>query len=279
MIDGRGRGWSCCQELIWIKIGVIDARVSSWIGKRKSCLKFNPSEASPFRPNRPNCAIELEGKLAKDRQRKMDLLEKIQRLVNHGSQIDEDQVRSLMILIRKQLELVDKNDRSQYSTVNLFCNWCAHTEITQSLVGLRLLGRINDTLVKVKTSYTDEVRKELSQAVGLDTFQLEINLLFEKLDIKHQLSNKKNWRPFLNHLVEIIKDVPLAFPPVSKLSKDARKIYKKIIQNPIKSGAGVIFITLRKVDFSLLDANGLGEMMCLLIQTEDSTTIVVPLEI
>ena len=206
-------------------------------------------------------------------------MEKIQRLVNLGSQISEDQVRSLMILIRKQLELLDENERSKYSTINLFCNWCAHTEITQSLVGLRLLGQINDALVKVKTSPNDEVRKELSQAVGFGSFYSELILFLEKLDIKHQLSDQNNWRQFLTHLIEIIRDVPLAFPSIDKLNNNSRKIYEKVIQNPIKPGSGVILITLSKVDYSRHGAKGLGEILCLLIKTENAITIVVPMEI
>jgi len=209
----------------------------------------------------------------------MDLVEKIQRLVNLGSQISEDQVRSLMILIRKQLELLDENERSKYSTINLFCNWCAHTEITQSLVGLRLLGQINDALVKVKTSPNDEVRKELSQAVGFGSFYSELILFLEKLDIKHQLSDQNNWRQFLTHIIEIIRDVPLAFPSIDKLNNNSRKIYEKVIQNPIKPGSGVILITLSKVDYSRHGAKGLGEILCLLIKTENAITIVVPMEI
>jgi hypothetical protein len=209
----------------------------------------------------------------------MNLVEKIQRLVSLGSQISEDQVRSLMILIRKQLELENDQERSQYSIVSLFCNWCAHTEITQSLAGLRVLGRINDTLGKVKTAHTDEVRKELSQAVGLDISRSELLSFLSKLGIQHHLDEIKNWHPFLDNLIEIIRDVPLAFPPVSKLNKSDRRIYEKIVQNPIKVGAGVVSISLCNVDYSLLGYKGLGEILCLLIRTEDTITLVVPLEI
>lgn len=209
----------------------------------------------------------------------MNVIDKIRGLIGLGPQINEDQVRSLMILLRKQLEVADDKERTQYSTVNLFCNWCAHTEITQSLAGLRVLGRINDALVKVKSSHTDEVRKQLSQAVGFDTFRSELILLLEKLGIEHDLSQNNSWGPFLDRIIEIIRDVPLAFPPVGKFNKSTRKIYDQIVQNPIKPGASVILITLSKVNYGLLGAKGLGEMMCLLIRTEDTTTIVVPLEL
>jgi hypothetical protein len=209
----------------------------------------------------------------------MDVPEKIQRLVALGPRITEDQTRSLMILIRKQLELLDEGQRSDYSTLNLFCNWCAHTEITQSLAGLRVLGAINDALVKVKDAHTDDARKQLTAAVGLATCRAELVALAGKIGLKHDLDNQDTWSSVQRNLIEIITDVPLAFPPVSKLSKRARGIYEKIVQNPIKPGAGVMLIVLTKVDYGLMGAQGIGELMCLLVRTENGITLVVPLDV
>jgi len=51
----------------------------------------------------------------------------------------------------------------------------------------------------------------------------------------------------------------------------------QIAQNPIKSGAGVVAIQLSLIDYSALGAPNEGEIMCLLIRTEDTTTTVIPL--
>lgn len=208
-----------------------------------------------------------------------DLLLKIQKLLDRGTQLTEDEVRSLMILLRKRLELEPDRSRVQFSTVNLFCNWAAHTKITQSLTGLQVLARINDALVKVK-SCTDgnERQSEISRAIGFDHLYSELILLLKKFRLVHRLSEPRVWTVFLHNMIEIILDVPLAFPAVTKLNSASQKIYTEIIQNPVKPGAGVVSIKLSNVNYDVLGAKGIGQLLCLLMLLEDTTTIVVPLE-
>jgi hypothetical protein len=208
-----------------------------------------------------------------------DLLAKIQRILNRRSQVTEDEVRSLLVLVRKQLELHPVSKTSRYVTLNLFCNWAVHTEITQSLTGLRVLGRINDILVNVKTASGEEVQTELSRTVGFETLYDEFTCFLQKFGLTHQCADKRIWAVFLAHLIEIMRDVPLAFPAVKELPRGARKIYDRIRRNPIKPGAGVIWMKLSTVDYGKLGAKGFGEVTCLVIGTEDKTTIVIPLEL
>lgn len=210
---------------------------------------------------------------------KRDIRTKIQNLLNQVPSIDEDQVRSLMILLRKRLELMPEIDKLHYSTMNLFCNWCAHTSITQSMTGLKTLARINDVLVKVKNLSIDVVRKEMSEAVGFGTLRLELIAFLDSIGVIHNLSDKKVFVALVEQLIEIIRDVPLEFPPISKLNKQSIKIYNQIIQNPIKLGAGVISMILSRINYGALGVKGLGELLCLLVKTEDTTTVVIPLEI
>lgn len=206
---------------------------------------------------------------------------KIQSILNYGVAITEDQVRSLMILVRKHLELMADADKLQFLTLNLFCNWCAHVEITQSNMGLRILARINDALVRVKNSAdSNRIFTEISGAVGFGTFRSELLVFLNKIGVEHRLDQEAEWIVFLAHLLEVIRDVPLAFPPSDQLSKGAKKIYEQIAQNPIKPGAGVIRTIISKIDYGALGLNtGAGELWCLLVRTEDTTTIVVPLRI
>ena len=78
-------------------------------------------------------------------------------------------------------------------------------------------------------------------------------------------------------MIEIIRDVPLAFPAVTKLKPASQKIYNEIVQNPVKPGAGVVSIKLSNVDYDALGVKGIGQPLCLLMLLEDSTRIVVPL--
>ena len=212
---------------------------------------------------------------------KNNIEEKIKNLLSQASNtnISEDQVRSLMILLRKRFELMPEIDKPHYSTMNLFCNWCAHTEITQSMAGLKTLARINDVLVKVKNSSINVVQKEMSEAIGFGILRSELIAFLNLIGVTHNLSDKKVFIALVEQLIEIIRDVPLKFPPISKLNKQSIKIYNRIIQNPIKPGAGVILITLSRIDYGALGVKGLGELLCLLVKTEDTTTVVIPIEI
>lgn len=91
------------------------------------------------------------------------------------------------------------------------------------------------------------------------------------------MSDNNVWAIFISNLIEIIRDVPLSFPQLSKLDTTKQRIYKQIAQNPIKPGAGVISIQISRINCDALGVVGTGEVMCLLIRTEDTTTTVIPL--
>ena len=208
-----------------------------------------------------------------------DLIKKISATITKSKKIKEVDVRSLMILIRKLLDKMPKPDKDSYLIIRLFCNWVAHTEITNSNTGLRILAEINDTLVNVKkTKDMTEIQNKISQAIGYPALRKELKSFFNHIDVEDTLvSDNHVWNIFITYLIEIIRDVPLSFPPMSKLDKTKQKIYRKIAQNPIKPGAGVISIQISLIDYSALGVKDAGNKMCLLIKTEDTTTTVIPL--
>ncbi len=210
---------------------------------------------------------------------KKDLIKKIKRVTAKGKSITEEDIRALMGMIRKLLERMSDADRQQYLTLNLFCNWAAHTKITQSNIGLRILAKVNDTLVQIRNSKDlIEIRLKMSQAIGTVSLRQELTKLFRSIGVSDDLVLDDNlWGiVFLNHLIEIIRDVPLSFPQLSTLDKTKLKIYNQIAQNPIKPGAGVVAIWISLVDYSKWWKDA-GEMMCLFIRTEDTTTTIIPL--
>ena len=206
---------------------------------------------------------------------KEDLVKKIQKIVDKKDLIDENMVRSFMILVRKILEDMSQPDQNSYLTLRLFCNWVAHNAITQSNTGLRILARVNDALVDSKELKTnDEVRIKLSDAVGFSVLRKELKLFFRNEGIKDKLFvDNTIWAIFLDNLIEIIGDVPLSFPSLSKLDKTQKKIYNQIAKNPIKMGAGVVAVTISLIKYS----PPTDEVMCLVITTANTTRTIVPL--
>ena len=171
---------------------------------------------------------------------KADLITKVREIITKGA-TEEDQVRSLMILIRKLLDIYDNQD---FLTLRLFCSWTAHIEITKSNTWLRILAKVNDALVSCISQGADltSTELELTQAIGFSELRKELDLFFQYIDISNNLiSDNKRRATFVSTLIEIIRDVPLSFAKLSSLKEDKKKIYSKIAQNTIKAGDGVIF--------------------------------------
>jgi len=207
-----------------------------------------------------------------------DLIVKMRKTVSKNEALEEADVRSLMILARKLLDLMPASDYQLFLIIRLFANWAVHVEITQSNSGLRLLSAINDALFSYKSADTDSMRAGISKEIGFSALRKEMKQFFGHFGIDDTIaSNDRVWAVFVTHLIEIIRDVPLSFPPISALDKTKRKIYDKIARNSIKPGAGVVAIQISMVDYDSRGAKGIGERMCLIIRLEDTTTIVVPL--
>ncbi len=201
-----------------------------------------------------------------------DIITKIKTIILKKENINEEEVRSLMILIRKILDKMSEPEKNLYLTLRLFCNWIAHNEITKSNTGLRILAKINDTLVSIKNSQDIiEMRGKMSQAIGFSVLRGELKLFFDQINVNDIFVSDKNiWAVFLNHLIEIIRDVPLSFPSLSSLDSTKQRIYDQIAQNPIKVGAGVVSLKICLVKYPLPT----DEIMCLCVRTEDTTTVI-----
>lgn len=203
------------------------------------------------------------------------LIAKIKTIVAKKESVDENNIYSLIILVRKMLDKMSQSDQNLYLTLKLFCNWVTHIEITQSNTGLKILAEINDTLVDIKNS-TDitELRRKISGAIGFPILRKELKLFFKNIGVADTLVLDNNiWAAFLDNLIEIIRNVPLSFPSLSKLDKTKQKIYNQIAKNPIKIGAGVISAKISLIKYP----PPTDEIMCLTIRTEDTTSIIVPL--
>lgn len=206
-----------------------------------------------------------------------DLVSKVSNILAKGENITEHELRSAMVIVRKLLELKTESIKSQYQLLSLFCNWAAHTEITQSNTGLRIIARVNDTLVSVRdcTDLT-EVSVKISETLSFTELRIELeNFLALEGVYEEVISNDRIWEvTIMPNLIEILRDVPLAFP--EKLDPGKQRIYKRIAQNPIKPGAGVISLQLSKIDCEKI-SRGLGECICIVAKMADTTTKTIPL--
>lgn len=205
------------------------------------------------------------------------LARKIQEIVKRGHEITEDDVRLLSIHVRKHLEFL--SEQTTFATLNLFCNWAMHTQIMESLSGLQTLARVNDALVNSKTGLGGILIKELYTAIGFNTLRSELIEFYRQTGIVHQFDHPGVWVRYVQHLIEIIRDVPIEFPPLSKLSSKKKNIYDQIAQNPISPGAGVISIALSHATFTEPTTNRSRELLCVRIRLENGQSLVAPIGI
>ena len=202
---------------------------------------------------------------------------KIQRIVSLGIEANEDEVRSLAVLVRKRLETTP--DTSPYLTLNLFCTWAVHIAITNSTTGLKTVAMVNDALVKAQDAGpvgpAGPALQALVGAVGFKTLRAEFTSFLDETNISHRFHDDGVWRAVLRHLIEIIRDVPIAFPPpIPKVKPKVLKIYEQAIHEQAKKpGAGVIRISIS--DRIAGDDNSKGRY--LVIETEDARELLVPL--
>lgn len=203
-----------------------------------------------------------------------DLIVKIRVTLHKGYTLNENDVRALMILIRKLLENMSNENRNKYLVLLLFCNWAVHNQITSSNTGLRILAKVNDAIVSIKDSKnTEEIRDVVSHSFWIPELRRELKLFLSNHAINDAIvSDDRMWAFYLEQLIEIIRDVELRFPIKSDLDRTKTKIYEKIVMNSIKVWAGVISLKV-----SLFEYPQGGSLMSLIVETEDSTKIIIPL--
>jgi hypothetical protein len=160
-------------------------------------------------------------------------------------------------MIRNRLEVT--HNRENFSTLNLFCTWCVHTVITDSLTGLRTLVRVNNAVSKViekeKLGQLDGLIQDIVAAIGVKTLRAELIAFLDAVGIAHRFGEEEIWAAFMTHLIEIIRDTPIKFRPVAEIEamskwKGAAKIYKQIVETPFWRDNAVVSITVSDLDLA-----------------------------
>lgn len=77
-----------------------------------------------------------------------------------------DGIIKLIVLIRETIEF--ENAQSKYPTLNLYCNWRLHTQISGSATAYRMLLKITESISKADTpEKTDIAISEVNAVLSL----------------------------------------------------------------------------------------------------------------
>lgn len=184
--------------------------------------------------------------------------------------LSESEYLHVLVLIRKEMEMLPTSVASEYSYVKLFCDWALHVALGRNSAGSQLVASVHDAVAQVKHSPTDQVVSQISTSL-LGSFRTELTkFLQDKILPTTIVSDHSGWRIFLKHVLEIIYA-----SPVLLLDREQRTVEG----TPLKAGMWVTAISIVKINYDkLLDENSTStnETYCLQILTSDTTRIVVP---
>ncbi|MBI5778751.1 MAG: hypothetical protein HZA49_04785 [Planctomycetes bacterium] len=138
----------------------------------------------------------------------------------------------LVNLITKTRLLIEgENLRNEYQTLNFYCDWCLHTVISRSAKGYKILEQIADIFLDdARVDKKTHTNTRMCEVVSLKELRQEFISLYTQYGIPVFLfTDKQRWKGFCGMLLKELMHKPIEFQPMSKMSKEAKKIYDSIM--------------------------------------------------
>jgi len=188
--------------------------------------------------------------------------------------LSESEYVHVLVLIRKELEILKDNNSTDYSKfdhLKLFCDWTLHMVIDRSATGSFLIESINKTLNDVKHSRTEDVIKKVSSSL-IRKFSDQMKNFLEKNSLPTDIvDDDRYWRDLLRNILEIISQNPVILKP---------KHEANVKGAPLKEGMWAREVSIVKINFDKLAGKASisdKETYCLMVLTSDSTKLVIPI--
>lgn len=156
-------------------------------------------------------------------------LNKIQDIFGGPRDLQIADLESLMLNIRLVLEAEDLKEK--YKILNLYCNWCMHSSIEESITAYRILENITQSIIS--NNQDPENSKWIHDAIieGLKFHQLQYEILdfidHFNLDIK-MFSEDGFWKGFGAILIHNLIERPIRLN-----NKTNKKKLKEILERII----------------------------------------------
>lgn len=138
------------------------------------------------------------------------LLKKTKRL----RRIDSSVCRNIMATTRELMEA--QKSQGDYQTLNLYCNWILHNEISASMAAIRTLEEISERLLRLRSS-ADTAEGFLDffsqQAFQLDVLRQQFIEMCVKNNLKDFIFKEyHNWNIFSALMLQDLINKPIQFP-------------------------------------------------------------------
>jgi hypothetical protein len=147
-----------------------------------------------------------------------EIIQKLNDFLNEHSPVTKEcQVIYLMVEIRKLIEIF--NNRSNYSTLFLYCNWTLHPIIdrTNLLKDMQdLISRIDESIqaggkFDDKQLVPSDFGSSLIEFSSLGRLKENMQAFFNSINLPLSLFEDVNWGAFRNHLLRVLCEQPIIF--------------------------------------------------------------------
>ncbi|MCK4828517.1 hypothetical protein KA005_72975, partial [bacterium] len=143
-------------------------------------------------------------------------------------QFSDSNAVHLMVIVRELLE--SGNKKETFSTLNLYCNWTVHPEITGSRSGYRTLSRIATALQQDLNPV--DLADAVSQELSLLKLRKELIELLNELGASTILFDSiAGWEIFGGHFFKAILGKRLQFPQQPSENRRSANIYNEMAEN------------------------------------------------
>lgn len=133
---------------------------------------------------------------------------------------------------RKLIEV--NNFATTYPTLNLYCNWCLHTSISQSNVAYRILLEINQAIANEIQPGATWINDAIIEGTKLHVLSEEIVAFGSTLNIPNaaKFSHLPDWKIFAFMLIKHLYDTPIELPGNIRPGSFAQTIRDSILALP-----------------------------------------------
>ncbi|MEW5956681.1 MAG: hypothetical protein AB1801_03080 [Chloroflexota bacterium] len=134
------------------------------------------------------------------------------------------------IIARIRVLIEGNRLQNEYPFLNLYCNWTLHTELSQSLVYLKMLEDLTDLFIQQMelekqygTSDLNFIHLGVRKILGIPSLRNEFVNLCKRFNLPDvAFSDPVNWKGVFGLILDNLIDRPIQFPEDGKMRKNKK---------------------------------------------------------
>jgi len=166
-------------------------------------------------------------------------LQRVMKNARDRQGISQEEILYIFVKTRQVLER--QNMKEKYQTLNLYCNWMLHTELSESSRGLQALVEISQalrTIYPISLSGQKNANDRVCEILSLKELRHEMIQVFLQIKVdKFLLDKYVFWNGFVQSFLREIREKRIAFPPSynikQKRGKKLDQLKQKMKNNEI----------------------------------------------